>query len=139
MVFSCSERTLGGLRTAEYHGLEQGSGPPTKNPAGRIFREIKILPGSGEERPARREARQDFLFAGAPGPGPGRIFFSLGPWAREPGRISFSRAAWLARGRAGFFEAGAAWAGVRAGFFAVAAARKGRIPFGQAFRSAGGP
>ena len=80
-------------------GCSQGSGPPTKNPAGRIFREIKILPGSGEERPARREARQDFLFAGAPGPGPGRTFLSLGPWAREPGRISF-------RGRRGWPGAG---------------------------------
>ena len=124
----------------------QGSGPPTKNPAGRIFREIKILPGSGEQRPARREARQDFfsrrlpgparagsffrwasgpeiragfLFAaGAAGPGPGRIFGGRRRLGRGPGRIF--------RGRSRPQRQNPLWPGLqerrgplsRAGFFA---------------------
>ena len=68
----------------------QGSGPPTKKPAGRIFREIKVLPRSGEERPARREARQDFFSRGLPGLGRAGSFFA-GPMGPRAGQDFFFR------------------------------------------------
>ena len=94
----------------------QGSRAGLKNPDGRIFREIKILPRLGQDCLAHRKAWQDFFFVASAGRGRGWIFFAVsagwGAWQDffrsrrpQPSRAQCQDRAVLAgRGVAGFFR-----------------------------------
>ena len=71
-------------------GHQQGSRAGLKNPDGRIFREIKILPRLGQDCRAHRKAWQDLFFVASAGRGRGWIFYSPCRPAGGRGRIFFA-------------------------------------------------